>query len=521
MNNEEPAHSLRPGILRSSFFVLHSSFPNWAICSRARTLPAVAFGLPLNGFLISILFFTNAATADAHPVPKENHDRTVRVRLVSDKPGELIVRIDYRLEVDEITVVLDDMKPFKDQVDSAKFQGQPLRYYSEYMSIYAPILARNLIATLDGRELVFRYLNGAPTLHDEDGKGLGHLRCDFAFEATATYPLKGAFRFEFQERTFLYQEGEVRLSFDESGPWFVDVLAKPTEELWKRPATEQRPGDDDRLRELKAEYRYFPNRNAPEPPPGVAPVVPAAPPEVHEEHSLLHLLQSNREFWLMLLLAAAFGAAHALTPGHGKTLVAAYLVGQRGTVVHAIALGVISTLTHTWSVLVLAGIVHWWGLSPSARAWIQSSLPLMLGLTIVCFGFFLLLQRLAGKADHVHIGGGHHHHHHHSAEKKTEVTWAGLILLGVTGSIIPCWDAIAMLIWSIGADRLSWAVPLLLAFSAGLAAVLVTIGVLVVKARGFADSRIGHSRLVRWLPIASALAIIVLGFWLCRQAVAS
>lgn len=78
-----------------------------------------------------------------------------------------------------------------------------------------------------------------------------------------------------------------------------------------------------------------------------------------------------------------------------------------------------------------------------------------------------------------------------------------------------------MLIWSIGADRLSWAVPLLLAFSAGLAAVLVTIGILVVKARGFADSHFGDSRLVRWLPIASAVAIIVLGFWLCRQTVAS
>jgi len=138
---------------------------------------------------------------------------------------------------------------------------------------------------------------------------------------------------------------------------------------------------------------------------------------------------------------------------------------------------------------------------------------------IVCFGFLLLLQRLAGRADHVHIGGAGHHHDRHHDGVKTQVTWSGLVLLGVTGSIIPCWDAIAMLIWSIGADRLSWAVPLLLAFSAGLAAVLVTIGIVVVKARGFADQHFEGSRLVRWLPIVSALAIIILGFWLCRQAV--
>jgi nickel/cobalt exporter len=484
--------------------------------------PVVLLGL--------IAFLSLAANIHAHPVPKSNHDRTVRISLVPGaKPGDLTVRVAYRLEVDETTVVLDDMKPFQDQIDPAAFKGRALGYYAEYMRIYAPILARHLSAAIDGRDLEFKSVGGVPALKDEDGKDLGHLRCDFVFEATASHPLKGPFPFAFREGSFLLQEGDIRLSLDPSGPWFIDVKAAPDEELWKRPATEARPGDDDRLRELKALVHYFPNRNAPEPAPPSAPVsplpespAPATAPEADDDHSLLRLVQSDHTFWLMLLLTAAFGAAHALTPGHGKTLVAAYLVGQRGTVVHAVALGIISTLTHTWSVLALAGVVHWFGLSPSARAWIQSSLPLILGLMIVCFGFLLLLQRLAGRADHIHIGGGHHHHehgHHHEHDAKTEVTWGGLLLLGITGSIIPCWDAIAMLIWSIGADRLSWAVPLLLAFSAGLAAVLVTIGILVVKARGFADSHFGASRWVRALPIASALAIIVLGFWLCRQAV--
>lgn len=470
-----------------------------------------------------------AAAGSAHPVPKENHDRMVVVALAPDeKPGDLIVRVKYRLEVDETTVVLDDMKPFRDQVDVTAFKGRPLGYYSEYIRLYGPILAKNLLAKVDGKDLDFRFLGGTPSLKDDDGKDLGHLRCDLIFEATATYPLKGPFTFEFREGTFLLQEGEVRLTFDPSGPWFFEVAKAPTEELWKRPPTQRQPGDEDLLRELKIDVRSFPERNQP-PTPAPIPLPPSEPAgEAIDDHSLLRLIQSDVTFWFMMLLAAAFGAAHALTPGHGKTLVAAYLVGQRGTIWHAIALGIISTLTHTWSVLALAGVVHWFGLSPSARAWIQTSLPLILGLMIVCFGFLLLLQRLAGRADHIHIGGGHHHHHdhhhghdhhHHDSEAKTEVTWGGLVLLGVTGSIIPCWDAIAMLIWSVGADRLSWAVPLLLAFSAGLAAVLVSIGILVVKARGFADRHFEGSRLVRWLPIISAVAIIVLGFWLCRQAV--
>ncbi|MEI7683920.1 MAG: hypothetical protein WCL32_02755 [Planctomycetota bacterium] len=471
----------------------------------------------LRMFAVFLGWVFGGGALNAHPVPKENHDRTVIVSLIAgDKPGDAIVRVKYRLEVDETTVVLDDMKPFRDQIDPAAFKGRALGYYAEYMRIYGPILARHLSATLGGKELEFRYVSGQPSLKDDDGKDLGHLRADFLFEAAATYPLKGPFDLTFREGTFLLQEGDVRLSLDPAGPWFVEVKAAPNEALWKRPATERLPGDDDRLREAHAEVRWFPARHE-------APAISTAPinepPAVHDDHSLLRLLQSDQTFWLMLLVAAAFGAVHALTPGHGKTLVAAYLVGQRGTVWHAIALGVISTLTHTWSVLALAGVVHWFGLSPAARAWIQSSLPLILGLTIVCFGFLLLLQRLAGRADHIHLGNGHHHHDHDHASATTHVTWGGLILLGVTGSIIPCWDAIAMLVWSIGADRLSWAVPMLLAFSAGLAAVLVTIGILVVKARGFADRHFESSRWIRALPIVSALAIIVLGFWLCRQAV--
>ena len=69
--------------------------------------------------------------------------------------------------------------------------------------------------------------------------------------------------------------------------------------------------------------------------------------------------------------------------------------------------------------------------------------------------------------------------------------WWRLIVLGVSGGIVPCWDAIAMLGLAISAGQLWLGLPLLLAFSAGLAGVLVAIGVSVVYARNFADKRWG------------------------------
>ena len=92
-----------------------------------------------------------------------------------------------------------------------------------------------------------------------------------------------------------------------------------------------------------------------------------------------------------------------------------------------------------------------------------------------------------------------------------------LIVLGVSGGIVPCWDAIAMLGFAIAAQRLWLGVPLLLAFSAGLAGVLVAIGITVVYAHGLVGSRWGESTIWKALPICSALALIGMGLWLCRD----
>src|SRR5439155_10890384 len=124
------------------------------------------------------------------------------------------------------------------------------------------------------------------------------------------------------------------------------------------------------------------------------------------------LLHRGEGLWLLLAVAAFLGAAHALTPGHGKTLVAAYLVGERGTVGHALFLGLVTTLSHTGIVLAVALAVQFFcggRAPPSLQAW----LGLGGGIIVAGMGAWLLLARLTGRADHVHLVGGHHHGHGH------------------------------------------------------------------------------------------------------------
>ena len=235
-----------------------------------------------------------------------------------------------------------------------------------------------------------------------------------------------------------------------------------------------------------------------------------APTAWHDVNSGLHelFLDSKHGTIVLLLLSALIGAAHALTPGHGKTLVAAYLVGRHGTVAHACLLGLVTTITHTGVVLVIAAGLQF--MQDSSLQMVAKNLSMGLGIALFCLGAWLLLQRLAGRADHFHLP---------SSSSPAKVGTYGLIVMGMTGGNGSCcWDAVAMLGLAIGTNLMWLALPMLLAFSAGLAAVLVLIGILVVHARKMLDARWSDSRLIRLLPILSALFIAGMGIVVCMQA---
>ena len=117
---------------------------------------------------------------------------------------------------------------------------------------------------------------------------------------------------------------------------------------------------------------------------------------------------------------------------------------------------------------------------------------------------------------HDHPHGEHHHsheeeHHGHSHEIPSKVTLGSLLTLGISGGIVPCPGALVILLLAVALHRIAFGLLLLVAFSVGLAAILIAIGVLIVKARPLVERFSGDGRWIQRLPIASAVVIIVVG----------
>ena len=93
------------------------------------------------------------------------------------------------------------------------------------------------------------------------------------------------------------------------------------------------------------------------------------------------------------------------------------------------------------------------------------------------------------------------------------------MLMGLGGGLVPCWDAVLLLVAASAMGRLGLAIPLLFAFSLGLGAILVALGIGVVYAYRAGTRRFHESRLFRLLPMVSAALLVGIGFWLCKQAV--
>jgi nickel/cobalt transporter (NicO) family protein len=204
---------------------------------------------------------------------------------------------------------------------------------------------------------------------------------------------------------------------------------------------------------------------------------------------------------LLLLAAAGWGAVHALSPGHGKAMVAAYLVGARGTARHAVALGLTVTVTHTAGVFAL-GVVT---LALSAAVVPEDLYPwlnLAAGLLVAGVGAGVLRSRLRARRAHPH-----HHHHHHP----DRISWRGIVAMGASAGLVPCPSALVVLLAAIAQHQLALGLVLIAAFSAGLAATLTVLGLAVV-ASGRALGRLGGTgRIAAALPTLSALAIVAVG----------
>ena len=281
---------------------------------------------------------------------------------------------------------------------------------------------------------------------------------------------------------------------------------------------------------------------------------------------------------LSILTALGLGAGHAVTPGHGKTLMAAYLVGTRGTALHAVGLGLAVTVSHTLGILVLAAlVVGAQGLLPPDV--VVRGAPVVAAVTIVAIGGWMLIaevrRRLAARSkvpaggehahgpghdaephehhdaaadghaehDHDHAGAdvhaGHDHHHDeaplapgehrhggiihsHLPPAGSTISWRGLIALGLAGGLIPSTSALFILLGSIVAGRPAFGFVLVVVFGLGMALVMSGVGLAMVFARTRLDrlpSGSGLGRLARHAPLVAAVVVLAFGLYLTAQAI--
>jgi nickel/cobalt exporter len=220
-----------------------------------------------------------------------------------------------------------------------------------------------------------------------------------------------------------------------------------------------------------------------------------------------------------LALAFGFGALHALGPGHGKTLMAAYLVGAGGRTRHAVAVGGAVSVMHTASVLAL-GLVVLAATELFSPERVYPWLALASGVIALALGAGLLVSRLGRWSDRHAHGGVHHHGHGVEHDYGAPVlSGRGLLALAVAGGILPSPTALVVLLGSVAVHRIGYGLALVGSFSLGLAASLIAVGVLTLGARDLVARRLS-SRFARLLPVASASAIAVLGAVLTVNGVA-
>jgi ABC-type nickel/cobalt efflux system permease component RcnA len=263
----------------------------------------------------------------------------------------------------------------------------------------------------------------------------------------------------------------------------------------------------------------------------------------------------------MVLLAIGIGALHALTPGHGKAVVAAYLVGSHGRVRDAVLLGGVITFTHTVGVLALGVVLLLASSFVMPRA-LQSTLGLVSGTVIVLLGLSLLAARArqlwgrrpdADALQHDHVPGhdgsyrprfasgssssgdrtrargprwGHpqhgHAHGHLGGHGHTHAPASGiggaraLVSLGVSGGLVPCPDALAILLLAVGVGQVGLGLGLVTSFSLGVATVITVIGISMVKMKGLLEQHAsarfpGSVRWGRWVPVLSAGVVVLVG----------
>jgi nickel/cobalt exporter len=423
-------------------------------------------------FLVVLAALVAAGAAFAHPLGNFTVNRFSGIELSGDR-----VYVHYVLDLAEI--------PTFQEGDRVRAPGFPAE------------IAGGLALELDGRKVRLAPVEHA--IHERPGAGgLPTLRFDAIFAAASS---ADAHRLVFRDANFVRRIGWKEVVVRANGGARIVASTAPA-----RSASEElRAYPQDLLQApldvSSATVRYEPGGG-----PGLAPKLGASAAPERERGGFESLVARENlgagVIMLSLLVAAFWGAAHALTPGHGKAIVAGYLVGSRGRPRHAVLLGLIVTATHTAGVFAL-GLVTLMLSRFIVPERLYPWLTVASGVLVVGVGASVFWQRARHARAHHH---GHHHNHQHE-----EISRRSLLGIGVAAGLLPCPSALVVLLSAIALHRVGLGLALILAFSVGLATTITGIGLLAVLARR-AFGRVSlDGPLIRALPAASALLILAVG----------
>lgn len=428
---------------------------------------------------------------EGHDIPNARVDRSIQVDVV---PGHL--RVSYELGLSELTLI-QDLRALVGTLPGVDRRG----WFDRYGQVVGPLNAAGLEVIVDGRLRTLRTLGFELAIED-------HLRYTFHFEAD----LPSAGKLIVRDTNYGAGEGTSRLAVRGVGGILVrsDDLPSDVRQIAIRPPWQMKPAEEERTR--KVEFEFGPGGEASE----ITTARPLAEESGRSTSSLaaerLSRLLDRSEIPLagLLLVAFALGAAHAIQPGHGKSLVAAASIGEGGGWTRGLALALIITSAHMGGVLMVA--LGLWLTGANSYVEINRSLAQGAGFVIAAVGLWRLGR---------HLGG----HGEHAEEAATEPEAAaepgraapdrrGLISLGLAGGVVPCWDAVALILLAEAVDRLGMGIVLLAAFSLGMAAVLVAVGVIVAHLRGLVARREGGDAWSRRLGVLGAVAVTTIGLYL-------
>jgi nickel/cobalt transporter (NicO) family protein len=427
---------------------------------------------------IALVALAWPASGGAHPLGNFTVNHHAEVLLSGDR-----VYVTYALDLAEI--------PTFQEGDAVRSPG------------FARRVADDLVLEIDGRRVPLTPLEHGVTASDGAG-GLETLRFDAVFAVDAVPGSSLVFR----DATF-----ESRLGWRE-----IVVVARDGARIIS--STVPAESTSDRLRAYPSDLLSSPLdvREAsvgyePGPGSGAAPSLEAASSSTREEGRFESLVSQKDlgvgAVLLSLLVAMFWGAAHALTPGHGKAIVAGYLVGTRGTPRHAVYLGLIVTATHTAGVFAL-GLVTLLLSRFLVPEQLYPWLTVASGLLVVGVGLAVLGGRLRHARAHAH-GDQHDHDHDHHHDHDHGYGRGGLLGVGIAAGLLPCPSALVVLLGAIALHRVGLGLALILAFSVGLAATVTAVGLVAVLARrAFARLSL-NGPLVRSLPAVSAVVILAVG----------